>query len=37
MEGTVDRRGCKPGVAIGGELRAMLDMDFRALPFYEVG
>src|SRR5215212_9965610 len=28
MEGTVGRRGCKPWVAIGGELRAMLNMDF---------
>jgi hypothetical protein len=32
MEGTVGRRGCKPRVAIGGELRAMLDMDFREAP-----
>jgi hypothetical protein len=31
MEGTVGRRGCKLGVAIGGELRAMLNMDFREL------
>src|SRR5215210_2463374 len=32
MEGTVGRRGCKPWVAIGGELPAMLDMDFREAP-----
>ena len=31
MEGTVGRRGCKPRVAIGGALRAMLNMDFREL------
>jgi hypothetical protein len=37
VEGTVGRRGCKPGVAIGGEMRAMLDMDFAELAFYEVG
>jgi hypothetical protein len=35
MEGTVGRRGCKPGVAIGGEMRATLDdMDFLELLFY---
>src|SRR5215213_5562186 len=32
MEGTVGRRGCKPWVAIGGELPAMLDMDFGESP-----
>src|SRR5215211_4051819 len=33
MEGAVGRRGCKPGVAIGGEKRAMLnDMDFGEHP-----
>jgi hypothetical protein len=32
MEGTVGRRGCKPWVAIGGELPAILDMDFRESP-----
>jgi hypothetical protein len=36
MEGTVGRRGCKLGVAIGGELRAMLNMDFRELCRGEV-
>ena len=36
MEGTVGRRGCKPRVAIGGELRAMLNMDFRELRKAEV-
>ena len=34
MEGTVGRRGCKPGVAIGGQMRAMLDMDFGELTFH---
>jgi hypothetical protein len=34
MEGTVGRRGCKPGVAIGGEMRAMLDVDFDELTFH---
>jgi hypothetical protein len=36
MEGTVGRRGCKPWVAIGGELPAMLDMDFREAPLGEL-
>ena len=36
MEGTVGRRGCKPWVAIGGELPAMLDMDFREAPKGEI-
>ena len=31
MEGTVGRRWCKLGMAIGGALRAMLNMDFREL------
>jgi hypothetical protein len=35
MEGTVGRRGCKPGVAIGCEMRATLDdMDFGEYPFH---
>jgi hypothetical protein len=35
MEGTVGRRGCKPGVAIGCEMPATLDdMDFGEYPFY---
>jgi hypothetical protein len=35
MEGTVGRRGCKPGVAMGGEMRAMLDdMEFEELTFH---
>ena len=34
-EGTVGRRGCKPGVAMGREMRAMLDdMDFGELTFH---
>jgi hypothetical protein len=33
-EGTVRRRRCKAGVAIGGEMRAMLDMDFGELTFH---
>jgi hypothetical protein len=37
MEGTVGRRGCKPGVAMGGEMRAMLDMALRAHPFCGLG
>jgi hypothetical protein len=37
MEGIVGRRGCKPGVAIGGEMRAMLDMDFVKHSFHAVG
>jgi hypothetical protein len=36
MEGTVGRRGCKLGMAIGGALRAMLNMDFRERRSYEV-
>src|SRR5215212_3393530 len=32
MEGTVGLRGCKPWVVIGGELPAMLDMDFGESP-----
>jgi hypothetical protein len=36
MEGTVGRRGCKLGMAIGGALRAMLNMDFRELRKAEV-
>jgi hypothetical protein len=34
MEGTVGRRGCKAGVTIGDEMRAMLDMDFEELTFH---
>ena len=37
MEGIIGRRGCKPGVAIGGEMRAMLDMDFVERSFHAVG
>src|SRR5829696_4237550 len=34
VEGTVGRRGCKAGVAIGGEMRATLyDMDFLEFSF----
>jgi hypothetical protein len=36
MEGTVGRRGCKLGMAIGGKLRAMLNMDFLELRHSEV-
>jgi hypothetical protein len=35
MEGTVGRRGGKAGVAMGGEMHAMLDdMDFEELTFH---
>ena len=36
MEGVVGRRGCKPGVVIGGEPGSMQVMDFRELRYGEV-